>query len=97
VVEFHRLAADEYRRALRWYARRSPAVAARFRDAVDRVVQQIAAGPQQGALFQGRYRWFRTRRFPYVLYYDILSPVRVMILAVAHGRRRPGYWRRRTP
>jgi plasmid stabilization system protein ParE len=97
VVEFHRLAAEEYRRARNWYARGGQGLAERFRDAVDQVVQRIATTPHQGALYQGRYCWFRTRRFPYVLYYDIVDPNRVMILAVAHARRRPGYWRRRSP
>jgi plasmid stabilization system protein ParE len=80
-----------------WYGRRSPAAAQRFVQAVDAAAQQIAAQPQAGPLFQNRYRWRRAGRFPYLLYYDIVAPDQVMILAVAHARRRPGYWRRRTP
>src|SRR4051794_20566794 len=95
-VVFHRLAVQDYRTALRWYARRGVAVAHRFRAAVDQVIQQIASAPQQGTIFQGPYRWMRTRRFPYILYYESVDPTEVRILAVAHAGRRPGYWLRRT-
>jgi hypothetical protein len=42
-----------------------------------------------------RFRWLMTKRFPFVLYYEIDGPLHVTIYAVAHARRRPGYWRRR--
>jgi plasmid stabilization system protein ParE len=93
---FHRLAAEEYRRARRWYARRSAALAARFRDAVDQVVVRMATAPDQGGLFGGAYRWTRTRRFPYILYY-LAEPGQITVLAVAHSSRRQGYWLRRRP
>jgi hypothetical protein len=38
----------------------------------------------------------RTRRYPYVIYYEVIDPALVTILAVAHGRHRPGYWLWRT-
>jgi plasmid stabilization system protein ParE len=96
-VTFHRLAAAEYRQALNWYARRNVTTAQRFRDAVDATVARIAAAPQLGAPIQVWYRWARVRRFPYLLYYEQITPTEVMVLAVAHQRRRAGYWRRRSP
>jgi plasmid stabilization system protein ParE len=96
-VTFHRLAAQEYLAALRWYARRSPQVAQRFREAVDRAAQRIAVAPGQGSPFGSRFRWFRVGRFPYVLYYTLLDDTRAVVMAVAHDRRRPGYWQRRRP
>jgi plasmid stabilization system protein ParE len=95
-VSFHPLAAEEYRRARSWYARRSPAAALGFQDAVDRVVARIAADPTSGVVFRSWYRWMRTGRFRYVLYYEQITPTEVMVLAVAHAGRRPGYWLRRT-
>jgi hypothetical protein len=35
------------------------------------------------------------RRFPYAVVYDVL-PDAVIIIAVAHQRRKPGYWIRRS-
>jgi plasmid stabilization system protein ParE len=70
--------------------------AQRFRQAVDRVVQRIAATAEQGAPFRQQFRWLRLQRFPYLFYYEIRDPQPVLIYAVAHARRRPGYWLRRT-
>ena len=39
-------------------------------------------------------RYFLVRRFPYVVYYSEGEEV-VRVIAIAHGRRRPGYWRSR--
>jgi toxin ParE1/3/4 len=94
-VLFHRLADDEYVRASRAYARQDPDVARRFRNAVESLLADIEAAPAIGApIFQG-YRWRRVRPFSYVLYYRELSADTVLIYAVAHTRRRPGYWLRR--
>jgi hypothetical protein len=39
-------------------------------------------------------RYFILRRFPYTLHYEIDASI-VTVLAVAHQRRRPGYWQKR--
>jgi hypothetical protein len=96
LVLFHALAAREYRSAHRGYARLSATVARKFREAVDQVIQRLETTPEQGATFRGPFRWIRTRRFPYVLYYAAFDPGPVWVYAVAHARRRPGYWLRRT-
>src|SRR5437588_11056155 len=94
-VIFHRLAHREYRAARDRYERRSPKTAARFVDAVARSVQQIADHPSRWPEYRPHYRWVLTRRFPYLLVYRLLDPDRAVIVAVAHGRQRPGYWIRR--
>jgi plasmid stabilization system protein ParE len=97
VVELHRLAGRELRKARRWYERRSSASARRFQGAVGQVMQQIAAAAELGSPFQQRFRWMQVKRFPYLLYYEIRDPHPVWVYAVAHVRRRPGYWLRRVP
>ena len=94
-VRYLRLASREYAKARRWYSRRSPRAAQRFADAVDKAVQEISNAPNRWPVYQGPYRWIRPRRFPYTLYYRILDADNVLIVAVAHDRRRPGYWMRR--
>ncbi len=69
----------------------------RFRLTADRVVQRIAMVAEQASPYRLRYRWMRLQRFPYLVYYEICAPQRVLIYAVAHARRRPGYWLRRRP
>ena len=94
-VRFHRLAAREYERARDWYRVQSGPAVERFAAEVDRVVGKIASDPRQGNPYSGDVRWLRLRRYPYVFYFQELSPTVVVILAVAHARRRPGYWHRR--
>jgi len=62
---------------------------------VDRSIELIESGPEQWPIFEGPVRFIRLRRFPYLLYYERVEAAVVQVLAVAHGSRRPGYWRRR--
>ena len=94
-IVFHRLAAKEYRSARDWYAARSVDVAERFRIAVDRATGRIATQREILARLGRKYRWVRVSRFPYVLIFRERSPDVVMVVAVAHPSRRPGYWRHR--
>jgi plasmid stabilization system protein ParE len=95
-VEFHRLATRDFVQARRHYARQDPSVEARFVAAVREAVLRAEANPYLGSPTHGSYYWVRTRRFPYVLYYEVIAPDLVRFYAVAHARRRPGYWLRRT-
>jgi plasmid stabilization system protein ParE len=95
IVILHPLAAREYLAAIRWYARRSTRAAERFREAIDRVIHQIETAAEQGTVFRSPFYWMRARRFPYVLYYEISDPGPTWVYAVAHVRRRAGYWLRR--
>jgi plasmid stabilization system protein ParE len=94
-ILFHRLARQEYQKAFRWYARRSYQAALGFESEVIRALQRIAATPDRWPVFQGLDRFVRVRRYSYALYYRIVDPTRVLIMAVAHTSRRLGYWRRR--
>jgi toxin ParE1/3/4 len=94
-VVFHRLAAREYRSARDWYAARSTEVAERFRVSVDRAVDRITSEAESLPHLSGAYRYVRAGRFPYLLIFRPVDVREIMILAVAHTSRRPGYWRRR--
>lgn len=54
----------------------------------------ILANPLLGAVFRGTRRRYILRRFPYSVIYHV-STEELRILAVAHHRRRPGYWSHR--
>jgi hypothetical protein len=96
-VRFHRLAIREYEETRAWYERRREGLGDSFRDEVDRAVARIAKSPTQWPVAFDRFRRVRLRRFPYLLYYYVVDASLALVLAVAHGRRRPGYWRRRLP
>ncbi len=94
-VVFHRLAAREYRSAHKWYADRAAEAAENFRIAVDQAVERISSRSESLPKLGPVYRFVRVRRFPYVLIFRQRSPESVMVMAVAHTSRRPGYWRSR--
>jgi plasmid stabilization system protein ParE len=92
---FHRLAAREYRSARDWYQERSADVAERFCIAVDQAVSRIAKGIEALPVLTGQYRYVRVNRFPYILVFRLVDRDEVIVVAVAHTSRRPGYWRGR--
>ena|SRR5436190_22558936 len=94
-VRIHRLAGRELRRAARRYRATSPAREQRFRAAVSQALQRIATAAEMCSPYGRRFRWVKPRRFPYVIYFQILSDAEVIVYAVAHDRQRPGYWLRR--
>ncbi|WP_404990911.1 type II toxin-antitoxin system RelE/ParE family toxin [Duganella sp. 3397] len=57
----------------------------------ERSVTLILGSTQLGSVFRGKRRRYALRRFPYDLIYQ-LTPGEVRVIAVAHQRRRPGYW-----
>jgi plasmid stabilization system protein ParE len=68
-VDFHPLAQRELQVAYRWYFKRSPGAAERFRLAVGHVIELIGAAAELGSPFRNHYRWMRARRFPFLIYY----------------------------
>jgi plasmid stabilization system protein ParE len=93
-VEVHPLAADEAEAAERWYRERNETAATRFRRELDRAVDLISERPDAGPPYLGKTRRLLLRRFPFFVVYRVRGAT-LEIVAVAHGRRRPGYWRKR--
>lgn len=68
-----------------------------FVEELDRAIRLIRSTPLRWPKFRSGTRRFLMRRFPFSVVYR-LEPDAVIVIAVAHARRRPGYWRkRRTP
>jgi toxin ParE1/3/4 len=95
-ARFHRLALAEYRRAINRYRREDEDLAVRFISAVENAAMRIEDDPNIGSPWDDDHLWLRVKKFKYLLYYRQVSDSLIMIYAVAHGSRRPGYWLRRT-
>ncbi len=93
-VGFHDDAIAEYVAAVAWYERDYAGRGERFRAAVERTVADIGEGPQA---FPKRFgvHVVPVHRFPYVVFFEMVEVTTVRVLAVAHAKRRPGYWRER--
>jgi plasmid stabilization system protein ParE len=93
-VTFHPGASENYAATYRWYHDRRPVLAANFESEIDRGVRLISQNRSRWPKFDDRRRRFIVRKFPYSIIYE-LHREEVVILAVAHGKRRPNYWRER--
>jgi toxin ParE1/3/4 len=95
-IIFHRLASRELRAAGEWYRARSEATRGRFRQAILEALDRIDRDPVMPPTIVGGYRRVKLRQFPFLLIYELRPDDRILVVAVAHTSRRPGYWRRRT-
>lgn len=89
----------ETREAAGWYEQRHPGLGLEFLAAVDNAVQRIRNTPERYPRLETLPEEHAVRRllldrFPYVVVYESAED-EVRILAVAHTRRRPNYWRHR--
>lgn len=93
-VRFHEHASAEYEAAFEWYFLRSEFAASRFAEEVNRAIGQISESPKRWPETIHHARKFILRQFPFaVLYREV--PSGIQVLAIAHGHRKPGYWKSR--
>ena len=98
-VRFDDEADAEYRNAGRWYEDRRTGLGLEFFDAIDAAIGQIVELPRAGEPVpripaELPVRRLAVKRFPYHVFY-LETPPEIRILAVAHDRRKPGYWKSR--
>jgi plasmid stabilization system protein ParE len=94
-VKFHPAAAEELIETSTFYDNEVPGLGERFVADVERVVRLVGERPNMGQKIDNSRRRIVLARFPYSLIYST-EPNEVWILAVAHQRRRPGYWQVRS-
>jgi plasmid stabilization system protein ParE len=99
-VAFEPEASHELEAAALWYEAQRSGLGLTFLAAVDRTVDNLATWPGAGTLVPGLPAHLEVRQmpvvhFPYRVAY-LIAPRELRVLAVAHTRRRPGYWRSRT-
>jgi plasmid stabilization system protein ParE len=87
-------AEEEIAEAFRWYFERSPFAADAFRSEVVGAIDSLAEDPLMWPADSEAVRYYILRRFPYTIHYEVAA-TEVIVLAVAHQRRRPGYWQGR--
>ena len=91
---FHPEAERELADAAHFFEERIGGLGAAFADAVEHAITLIRQYPELGTPYGRSSRRVLVRGFPYAVIYEI-RPDGILVLAVAHVRRRPGYWRTR--
>ncbi len=92
--EFLPEARDEFWEAALFYESREAGLGVRFRTEVSHMIERIAADPFLWRARLGGWRKVNCPVFPYYVAYFIRTET-ILIAAVAHGHRRPGYWHER--
>lgn len=93
-VRFHTAARRELRKAVDRYDEQVPTLGDEFAAAVEHSVRLLAVHPESGTPHRLGTRRLQVRRFPYGLVYTERDE-QIIVIAVAHHRRRPEYWLRR--
>jgi toxin ParE1/3/4 len=87
-------AEEDLSEAAAFLERRVAGLGDRLVAGVEDTLGRLAENPHVGSRLGPEVRKLRVRGFPYNLIYRIL-PSRVLVLAVAHHRRRSNFWRNR--
>jgi hypothetical protein len=98
-VLFHPSAAAELAEAIEWYEAQSRGLGARLLRSVEKAIAAIRECPSTWPIWPGLgeetgIRRFLLPRFPFGIAYRQRAGV-VEVVAFAHLKRRPGYWRDR--
>jgi hypothetical protein len=87
-------AQGELQESVDFYSTRQAGLGEEFAAEVVNTIHRILANPEAWARLSPNTRRCRLQRFPYGLVYQI-QPDGILIVAVMHRRKRPGYWRAR--
>jgi toxin ParE1/3/4 len=92
---FRAAALEELSEAVAWYLNKAgQRQADAFRDELNAKLALLMEHPEIGTPGQRGTRWMPLKVFPYTLHYRVDGDT-IRVFAVAHQRRRPGYWRKR--
>ena len=93
-VVFQAEAEAEYLAAVAYYGDRSSELQVRYRVAVEQALRRAGEQPRMYSAIGGGARRCVLAEFPYVIVFRIKGDA-VLVVAVTHGKRKPGYWRGR--
>jgi len=93
-VTLHEGTDEEFKAAAVFYESRRPGLGEMFVQRVVEGFESILARPLSGQILFDEFRSHLIRQFPYSIVYRIERD-QILVLAVAHWSRSPGYWKAR--
>jgi plasmid stabilization system protein ParE len=90
-VVFHAAAQAELEEATHYYDQQQPGLGDEFAEEVRRTLERIQQLPDAWTRLTEQVRRCRTNRFPYGVVYAVRG-AEILVLAVMHLRRKPGFW-----
>ncbi|UKO99958.1 type II toxin-antitoxin system RelE/ParE family toxin [Nostoc sp. UHCC 0870] len=94
VLVFRPEVREELDEAYSWYENQQAGLGDEFLDCVDEILNRICQMPESYAVVYNDVHRAIVQRFPYGVYYRIVSS-RIIIIAIFHGRRDPKIWQTR--
>lgn len=94
-IVFHPAATEDAKAAYGWYKERNDLVAKAFVDEIDRAISIIDEKPGLWPEYVISTRRYLLRKFPFSVVYRVKNKT-IEVIAVAHGRRKPFYWKKRS-
>lgn len=93
-LKYHPESKRESREAVNWYWSRSRLAALDFAEELKAALSRVRKAPNAGSPYLHGTRRILLDRFPFsVVFRERLRDIQVV--AIAHAKRRPGYWARR--
>jgi toxin ParE1/3/4 len=93
-IRYLEAAREEIREAADYYGAISPGLGIGFKRELRQLMRLVATMPLAWPSSGANTRKCLMTRFPYLAIYAVL-PDKILVLAVGHQHRHPGYWRER--
>ena len=93
-VIFHPDSEDELNLSITFYNKQASGLGFEFLGEVERATELISRNPVRWKAIKYHVRQYIIQRFPYFIFY-ITEPKLIYIVAIAHQKRKPYYWKDR--
>ena len=90
-VLFDPAAKEEFLESIKFYENFRSGLGKRFSKSVEKAIQQIVEAPFRYRILIPPFRRYLLLNFPFFVIYSI-EPDHIRIIAIAHTKRKPGYW-----
>lgn len=91
IIEISEFAQKESDEAVLFYELQQRGLGLKFRDEVRISIDRIERHPKSWPIERGEIRKCFVHKFPYKVLYSVQNS-NIIILAIAHQHRKPGYW-----
>ena len=89
-------AEEEMNAYAQYYNQQASGLGLEFLLEIEKSLQLIEKNPERWPYYEENIHKYNTRRFPFSLYYVFEKDLdKIIIIAVAHQKRKPGYWKQR--
>ena len=89
-------AEEEMNSSAQYYNQQSSGLGLYFLEEKEKSLPFIEKGPERWPFYEQNIHKYNIRRFPFSIFYVFEKDIdKIIIIAVAHQKRKPGYWKQR--